>query len=62
MAKCLHCKSCMKIIRVDTFIRWYCPLCDKVYKIENSFIEEKDQQVVSEIKEEYRRSYKGVIN
>ena len=61
--KCVHCSSCLKIVRIDyeveSFLYYYCPLCDTVFKVNRSI--EKDESIRNKVKEHYGNKYgKGI--
>ena len=61
--KCVHCLSCLKIVRIDyeveSLLYYYCPLCDTVFKINRAV--EKDESTRNKVKENYEYRYgKGI--
>lgn len=61
--KCVHCLSCLKIVRIDyeieSILYFYCKLCDEVFKVNKSI--EKDEATKNKVKENYGNRYgKGI--
>lgn len=57
--KCAHCLSCLKIVRIDyeveSFLYFYCKLCDEVFKPNKSVV--KDDTTRNKVKENYGNRY-----
>ena len=61
--KCVHCSSCLRLIRVDyeieSLLYFYCNLCDTVFKLNKSI--ENDKSIRDKVKESYGKKYgKGI--
>ena len=61
--KCVHCSSCLRLVRVDyeieSLLYRYCNLCDIVFKLNKSI--EKDELIRDKVKENYGNKYgKGI--
>ena len=61
--KCVHCKGCLKVIRIDTETEgklfYYCPLCDEVFTTGRKVV--IDKFWVDLVKDNYGRLHgKGI--
>jgi len=60
--KCKNCNGCLKVIRVEreeSFVFWYCYLCDRLYEFYNSKNEVEDLELKSLARENYKKLFKG---
>ena len=62
--KCVHCKGCLKVIRIDTktegYLFWYCHLCDEIFTTSRRIV--ADKVWIDLVKEKYNNLYgKGTI-
>jgi hypothetical protein len=72
VAKCKHCKSCLRIVRtvisdiesdkVNIVLVWYCSLCDKMYEFKDSHKEIVDAELKLLVKHEYKLLYGDTVN
>lgn len=60
MAKCCHCKGCMRIIRVEfdsgSLLFYYCPLC-RVAFYQHSRVEVEDKELSDRVENGYISLY-----
>lgn len=65
MAKCVQCRSCLRLIRVDfdneAMIVWYCGLCDCMYEFKNNTkkLENNDLKIL--VKGKYLELYGNTL-
>ena len=62
--KCKICQGCLKVMRIDreeSFIFWYCPLCQKIFEFYGKRSLVEDEAMTKEIKEDYIKVYGNKI-
>lgn len=60
--KCLNCRSCTRLVRFEldgqTYINWYCDVCDTAFTMIGShIIEDKNSDVFKVTKQTYLEKY-----